>query len=368
MPSAKRANATQGATASKKAKVNPMLAGVEDVIKASSLTPEVKTMLLAMMPFSLGVSAADRDENQQQVVTMVGSVVEEEKAKLSAAVSELEEKLAAVGSSKETFEEKAKSIEDGVKKATEAATAREAKVVEDTEQVDKAKDEHEKAVASQKGFEEAATQAKEKKAALESASDNHFRALREGDGSAAGPKTHLDALVPLLKTLGFEDSLVGALPAACMKEPAARGFFDNTVLDQLSTQITEKIAALATLAEEKETEATNMQAVVEEKNRNLQGATFSREESIERRDEAVENKQKMEVKLGEALKAVVDYEPNLKIAQDALKAKCDELEAFNTYNVGCYQLLANPPAPKQAVIEATTAEEAAPEVAQVGGA
>jgi len=373
MPAAKRAN--QGAAAApakKKARSNPMLQAIQETITESktTLTPEVKTMLLAMLPHSLGVAAPERDEHQQKVAAMIASVVEAEQARLEAAVKEQEDNLAAVGSSKETVEAKARSLEEHAKNAIETAQAKEAAVAEAGINVLKAKQAFDEATADFKVCSQAATETKEKKVGMEEVRLNHFQALRDGDWSTAGAKPHLDKLVPMLRSSGFEDSLLSALPGACMKEPTQRGPFDITVLDQLDAQITAKIEELGKSAEEQEKEVHLKQAAMDEKRQTLQGVNHIREEAIERKDEAEEAKCGLEAKLAEATKAALEYEPNLLAAQAVLETRQSELSNFVAYNVGCLQLLLDPPAPKPEKVapDAQEMTDAPVAAAEVGGA
>mmetsp|Transcript_24112 Transcript_24112/g.55681 ORF Transcript_24112/g.55681 Transcript_24112/m.55681 type:complete len:371 (+) Transcript_24112:99-1211(+) len=370
MPATKRGSQAP-APAPKKAKVNPKLRAMEETISAqTSLSSEVKAMLLAMLPHSLGVPAVARAEHQQRVANMIASVVQEEKSRLEAAAKEEEGKVGELENSKEQLEETSRSFEELVKDAVETADRKQAALAEATASFAKAKEGFDTVMGEQKTHADAAAQAKEMKVALEVACSTHFKALSDGDWSTAGAKTHLDALMPLLKTLNFEDTLVSALPGACMRDPASRGGFDTAVLDQLKAQIETKVEELGKTAEAKESEASAMQAAVDEKREAFEECTQAKEAAAQQKDAAAKSKQELEVKLRDAKKAVVSYEPNVTAARKALKAKQDELEYFIAFNVGSLEALLHPPPAKAAVTtgDAPAEDAEATSAPEVGGA
>mmetsp|Transcript_36606 Transcript_36606/g.67085 ORF Transcript_36606/g.67085 Transcript_36606/m.67085 type:complete len:370 (+) Transcript_36606:73-1182(+) len=363
MPAAKRGSQAP-APAPKKAKVNPKVRAMEETITAqTTLTPEVKAMLLAMLPHSLGVPATARAEHQQRVANMIASLVEEERSRLEVAAKEEERKLGELENSKEQLQETARSFEEQVKDATETLDSKQMALAAASVSFATAKEEFDSISRSQKTLSDAATQAKEMKVQLEAASSTHFKALSEGDWSTAGAKTHLDAIMPLLKTLSFEDTLVSALPGACMKEPASRGGFDTAVLDQLQTQIVAKVGELGTTAAAKESESAAMQAMVDEKRESFEHCAQAKADAAQQKEDATKSKQDLEVKLREAKKAIVNYEPSVAAAKATLKTKKGELEYFVAFNVGALESLLHPPAPK-----AVDAGDVPPDGSEASGA
>merc|ERR1719262_716969 len=78
--------------------------------------------------------------------------------------------------------------------------------------------------------------ARKAKEELDKAIDVDLVAVLTGEDKAASKK-HCEALLPIAASLGLDESLLSALPAACAKRAIERGHFDKVVVDALEASL-----------------------------------------------------------------------------------------------------------------------------------
>ena len=103
------------------------------------------------------------------------------------------------------------------------------------------------------------------------------------DGTAEGPEAQrcFEALRCLAERIGFEKSLLMALPSSLLKPLKDRGSFDAMVVAQLSEGLTKRLAGLKELLEKGEQEAEQGRKVVQEAVEALEAEKVKQQEAAE---------------------------------------------------------------------------------------
>lgn len=222
---------------------DPALQAVADYIEeAKALPADVRCMLVAMMPFSLGASPDERDEHQAMVVSMIGETLHGMKTSLEHAVVDATANANSVEATRSELSAKVASCEadlnrkqdvvieenvNGATKEMEVQTIRAA--MTELEQTAK---------TLAQPLERAAL-----KKLLEDVLAGPFKELQEGSfATQKDAKKYLLMVLPLLKKVGLEESLQVAVPASCIKKPEARSAFDKMVFDQVGQQLAARVA------------------------------------------------------------------------------------------------------------------------------
>lgn len=238
----KRANAKTATTVqpAKKAKTDPGLAAVVDAIMAADQIPsQCRTMLVAMLPYSLQEMADKRHSIQEMAVGMMDETFNGTKSGLEAGVAAEDAKLAELKGSETELGKKVSESEGALSDQKQKAEAAKSALAEATT----AERESSKALTDRKKEQKEGADklglAEKEKAELETAFEAHFKPIEEG---AAGP--HFKQLEKHLKKIEIEASLLTALPSSCTKTKESRGTFDHVVIEEFKKALTEKIAAL----------------------------------------------------------------------------------------------------------------------------
>jgi len=228
-------------TAAKKAKTDPTLTSIAQVImEAEDLPDRCRNMLIDTLPFSLMVAADQRHEIQAAVVEMVDQTLNSKRMAMEAAVATEEVKLSNLKASQGEVGSKTDGAEAAVASQKEVVQASKSKLAEQTQATNASWSTLSDQRAEQETLNAKLAVAQAEKSALASAFEEHFKPMKEG---AAGP--HFKGLEPHLKSIEIESSLLIALPSSCAKSKEHRGSFDLVVLEELEKAVIKKIAALA---------------------------------------------------------------------------------------------------------------------------
>jgi len=341
----KRGSNQAAAKSTKKAKLDPALAGIADVIKQADHLPDsCRAMLVDMLPFSLSVPSNERHETQTWAVNAVETTLNTQKATLEAAAASEDVKL---GNLKASESELVAAVT-----AAEAALDAQKAVVESAgSSLTEKKDAANAASTAFLSLEEEQAKCKAKlastqdeKNALEPAFEAHFKVPME---EGAGP--HFKDLQPFLKQIDMEASLLKAIPSVCSKSKEDRGSFDEVVLQELGKALTSNIAALGDVITA-ETSASEQREV------SLQAARSDRDAkddaqkvSAEVFDAAQKEQSDREALLANAKQTVDNFQPEVEAitrSVDKAKMACAKFEsgpftAFTTYKT---QVIVEPPA------------------------
>lgn len=226
------------ASPAKKSRVDPIFAGIIETLEgADDLNEHCRAMLIGMVRPSLGKAKSERHHMQQLGVNMIEEALQAHKRTLIEGVEEANLELAELAGSKNAL---LQHVDDAntFLAAKKTATASAKAAHEQTKEATKIADE---ALEGAKVLQERAqtlhTVLEKERVAIQSAYEEHFKTPMESD---QGP--HHIFLRPFIDQLGFEESLLCALPSSCMKTKEQRGGFDDLVLTELGKSIQTKIA------------------------------------------------------------------------------------------------------------------------------
>jgi len=304
----KRTNVQAAKHANKKAKIDPALENIANIInEAEHLPQQCRAMLVDMLPLSLSVTVDKRHELQTVAVDMVEETLNTKMSAMEAAVAAENEKL-------ETLKASEGGLTNAVQVAETALTAQQVVVqklkealAEATSVANASQTTLSERTAAQKAGDEAAVAAKEEKAALEVAFDAHFKTpMTEG---TAGP--NFKELEPFLKTIEIEASLLTALPSSCAKSKEHRGTFDEVVLTELDKAISSKLASLGALLAAEAPASIEREAAVRAAEKEYEAKKEAQRQSAAAFESAQRDLGEREAKLTEAKSHVDEFQPQL---------------------------------------------------------
>ncbi|CAK0881416.1 unnamed protein product, partial [Prorocentrum cordatum] len=218
---------------------------VEALDRSSSLTPDARAMLVAMLPHSLAVLSNERDARQTMVVKMFEETIYGIKAGLSSTVEEASSKVAEAEAAKSKLAEQVVECESKLTERHEAVEAAKVTLAAKKETRSASEDQLKKADGDLQAFEAGTSDKQQLKARLEEVTDGELRKLREGSfADAKEAKTLAAALMKVTAKLDLEASLASALLPTCTKPLAERSSFDGMVLQQVAQELAAKVASL----------------------------------------------------------------------------------------------------------------------------
>lgn len=159
------------------------------------------------------------------------------------------------------------------------------------------------------------------------------------DFSNAVPEDQFNALLPTLQSLDLDGSLMVTLPGVCAKSAESRGAFDVMVIDQLKTSLQTKLAELVQKLQSEAPAKASRAAAVDAAEKKLVEAQDSQQRGSDEADAAVADQQNASSAVAVAKEALAAHGPTYKEATEARDAKQLELENFQNYSMGCFELL-----------------------------
>lgn len=322
---------------SKKAKVDPMLAGVTQAIQFASDLPQSCTkMLISMVPGALGVPQEDRMPHQQKAVTMIGEVVHSVRARMQQALDDQEQCVRAIEESKAGLNTKVEEASAKAASAAEVLAVKKSALNDVSVILVTRKSELASAREAQESGDAPLTALGTEKQQYESLVAEEFRVVRDGTGT----KAQSDKLMSLAKKLaGMDESLLQALPSTCSKTADQRGAFDSMVLDTLSRSLDDHVAGLsATLA--------GAAAGIQERAAAVQSAQAAFEDAKAEQQKAATNvgmaqtaEKQAQAELELARGAVTNFEPELLRASALRDERRAALENYLVWNADCFAML-----------------------------
>lgn len=343
--------ALQDASPQKKVRVDPMFEGILATLRgAEDLNDHCKEMLISMAIPSLSKPKFDRHDVQQLGVSMIEETILAQKTKLVEAVEEARKELSDLENSKTTIMQRADnakaSLED---KVTTKAAAQAA---------------HDQAQGLTKSAEEALAEAnrlrekaedtlaalQKQKTAIETAYQEHFKEPME---ASHGP--HLNFLMPFIEILGFEESLISALPSCCVKTKEQRGGFDDLVLTELGKAIVTKIEALGKNVSDETLVISERKAGVVCAQETFESRNLIENTAATDLDAATTAQSEAEVEVSQASEEWTAFEPRMLEATDKYNlhdVKCIE---FQEGTLKSFETLKDKDTPMLVELEAATA-------------
>ncbi|CAJ1372583.1 unnamed protein product [Effrenium voratum] len=338
---------------------------------AAELPASVRQMLVAMLPEGICVPVNERHQYQEAHVKMLQETLESIVSRLQSSAGLASEEVQRVEASKGELQAKAQECEEALASAASEAMAKKELLADVTRAVLAAKTALAEKEKLQKEGDASYLSAQQEKTVVEEAVAQEFRLLRDGDTEGEEAKAHYKKLETLAGKIGFEASLMTALPTSMLKKPADRGSFDAMVVAQLQeglgkrlAQLGEQLSAGAPLAQQRQ-EATQQAA------KELEAAKEKQQEAAEAYQASLEAQKQRQAELEAAKKEVKSVEPRLKATLKAQKEAEDELKHFREYNLACFEKLRDHSAenPKETLLanaQRELAEAAALEAAEAG--
>jgi len=329
----KRSNA-QATAAAKKARVDPALTPIAQVIMESEDLPDrCRTMLLETLPLSLSVTADKRHDVQKAIVDMIEQTLNTRKQAMEGAVTTEDEKLKNFLSSQVDLKSNVEQTEAAVAAQKEIVDSAKKALADATVAANASWTTLSDKQAEHKTLNEKLAEAKTNKSGLEAAYEDHFKPIKE---TASEP--HFKGLEPHLQHLEIESSLLIALPSSCAKSKEERGSFDNVVLEELEKAINAKIAAFgATIAEETPASAAR-EATIEAAQKDFDAKKAIQKQLAADFEAAQKEHTDRDSKLAAAKDAMSKLQPQIDVATELMeKAKA----AFEEFENGTMATFAN---------------------------
>ena len=322
----------------------------------------VRQMLIAMLPEGLCVPQDQRHAYQATNVNMVSETLQKIMKKLEENVAEAGKEVCRIEETKEQLQQKVQTETDSLEKALESEKSCKEILAVATRSVLTQKKALSEAEKTQEEKDSKHQQAIQEKAKVETALAEEFRLLRDGEVEGEVAQAHYAKLEALAGAIGFEASLLTALPTSILKPPGSRGSFDVMVVQQLQEGLTKHCACLA---EEIQKNADGVRAraeAVEEAKKELQLALEQQQAAAEKYKSAQELPRQLQKAKLLAEAEVAACDPALKKAMELRTEAETQLENFQNYNWACFEKLRDHRAAKAA--EAAEAAEA--QIAEAG--
>jgi len=312
--------------ANKKAKADPALASVADVINQAEHLPErCRTMLIDMLPFSLSVPSEQRHEVQTWAVSAVEETLNGHKSLLEAAILSEDGKLTTLKASEVDLVNAVAEAESALNSQREVVQSTKCSLAELTAATNTSL----QALRSAQGARMAGgirlASATEEKATFEASFQAHFKTPME-----EGACPNFKELQPLLKHIEMEASLLKALPSSCSKSKDDRGSFDEVVLQELAKALASKIAALGEVVAVETPASVERDAAVQAAEKDHDEKREAQKQAAAKFEGAMKEQSDREATLVNAKKAVDEFLPRVDEVTGLLEKTKTTLTTFET--------------------------------------
>lgn len=324
----KRVNQSAVKGAAKKARNDPVLTSIAEVImEADDLPARCRNMLVDVLPFTLSVPLSDRHEIQTEVVGMVDQTLNTKKCVMEAAIATEEANLSNLNSSRVGLTTAVSDAESAMATQKEAVQAAKCALAEASSSSNASRNTLSSLSEEQKAGDDKLQKAQEEKVALEAAFNEHFKALQE-DAAGAGP--HFKELEPFLKKLDMEESLLIALPSTCAKAKEHRGTFDNVVMEELEKSIHLKISKLGELVAAETPASVERQSGVQAAEKECEARKETQRQAVAEFEAAKKEESDRAATLSTAKQALDQSQPQVDLIIAAIEKAKMSLESFET--------------------------------------
>lgn len=334
-PAAKRITAflkQQGVT---KASYEPVLEVVQHPL--SGLSESVRSMVLAVLPWSLAVPSDQRHAAQHAVVRMVDEVVETVHAELQRVAKAAADKV-------DELEASRADLDAGVLQSQAAHAEAERSVNESKGQlaaagaeVPKCREALRGAVTVEVDRESELQQALSLKSQLEDVLSGSLKQLVDGDYEDDGANGLIQVVTAAGAKSGLEESLMATLPLSLAKRE--RGGFDDVVISEAEKAIGGQIAALHEVAESAAATHAEQASAVQAAQTFLEAAERDLKLAAEGLRGAQEADSLAAASVEVAKVKAADQENTLAQAIGVRDAKQQELNQFRDYNMCIFTLM-----------------------------
>jgi len=322
----KRSNQTATKSTIKKAKTDPVLVSIGDVImEAEELPSRCRDMLVAVLPFSLNVKPDERHVIQTAAVEMVEQTLHCKKSSMERIVLAEEEKLAKLKSSQTELASAVSAAETALATHKEVLHTRKCELAEATTAANTSQASLTELTTEQRSADSRLQSIHEEKGSLELAFENHFKPMKD---DAAGP--HFKMLEPILKNIQMEESLLIALPSTCAKSKEHRGTFDNVVIEELEKAIHSKVSALDEAISVETPATVERQAAVQAAEKEHDAKNEAQKQAVAEFEAAQKEQSNRETSFNKAKQELDGLEPEISVATGLIEKAKMALEAFES--------------------------------------
>jgi len=345
MPTKKVAKrgATERQQNPKKAKIfDPIVENCEVVVAsldgAAGLPKHCLDMLHAIAPLALATPAAERHECHNKIVHMISEVLAGIENDLAAQVAAADCRMREVEDEKAALHAAEKGAELSLAEKHDVVTAAAKRLEECTHPVELARGAVAEAEGAQAQGDALLRETTHAKEAYEAALSNHLRPLKDTSPETTGAmETHVSALVPLCETIGLDESLLKALPAAASRIAESRSMFDSMVFQQLEDELAKHIGTLTERLAGGAPAAAERAAAVQEARAGLARATEEQQAKAGELADAKAEHRGADAALKLAKQAARDLLPRLRDAEEARKTRSAGLEDFRRGPLATFQ-------------------------------
>jgi len=348
----------------KKTKVDPMVGAIlEAVDMTQDLSISCKAMLAAMVPQALTVPLDERHPYQNTFVNIMEECVNTTEDNMKIAVSKNEEHISALNCSRETLD---KNVEDAHRVHGVKTNVMKQHKIELADLF--------RAVLEKRVLLSTAQQAqnaicvpiadlrKEAEICRQAISED-LAALRDDASSISDHDAPCARLVALSMRLGIEETLTASLPTVCAKKPTDRGSFDLLVVEQFEKEIISKAAEINTALGAKVASAVPLEESSVALQKELDESTAAHHLAADLLHASLAEEKEALVAYNDCKVELMNFEPTLQAAVDALEEKKAALASFQTWNKASFDVLKSRPTPSPKPV-ALPKSEPTPEVGE----
>jgi len=322
----KRTNQAATKSTAKKARADPVLSSIADVImEAEDLPNRCRMMLVDVLPFSLAIPTEERHEIQAAASDMVAQTLNAKKSAMESAVAAEDAKLSNMKASQVELASSVSEAEAALAAQKEVVQTAKRVLAEATTAANASQSTLTDLRVEQKSSDAKLQLAQDDKGALESAFEQSFKPMKD---AAAGP--HFKELEPFLKKIEMEESLLIALPSSCAKSKEHRGTFDNVVLEELEKAILLKISVLGDTVAAEAPASVERQAAVQAAEQEYDAKKETQAQAVTELEAAQKEQSNREAALSTVKQAVEELQPQIDLVTGLMEKAKTALEAFET--------------------------------------
>eukprot|EP00419_Tripos_fusus_P039384 CAMPEP_0172778166 /NCGR_PEP_ID=MMETSP1074-20121228/201770_1 /TAXON_ID=2916 /ORGANISM="Ceratium fusus, Strain PA161109" /LENGTH=434 /DNA_ID=CAMNT_0013615097 /DNA_START=95 /DNA_END=1400 /DNA_ORIENTATION=- len=198
---------------------------------------EVRVMLKAILPGSLGVTHGERISCQHKVVDLLSAAFGQMEEGIVRRIAEAEAKSQSVVSNKAEAMQKQTASEAVLQGSTAAVTTKKAEVEQADAAVQTSKERMEKVADALKTSKEQHEKMTMQLERVKNLQTNNFLPLQQGSIDPSAISSHVDAVVALGTELCLDESLLHSIPTVLEKPAEGRTQFDIMVLQNFQEEV-----------------------------------------------------------------------------------------------------------------------------------
>jgi hypothetical protein len=320
------------------------------ITAADDLPRDVVSMLIDLLPQSLGQPKDKRHRFQEQAIQSVDRIMQGIERKLGGCVEDARSKLTEAQQMAEPFEVAVVEAEEKLRRDSESFD-RETKTLSESALAFRAartsEDEMKKAQAT---GDEDYKSASKKRADLQAIIDGFVEPLKNGTTSETEVEKQCHQLLAVLKQFGeIDDAMMMVLGSSLAKAPAVRGNFDVMAIEQLDKCMAKRIEPLDEVLRAGENGKQERANAVKTAQAGLEDALQAQKQQAEIFEAAWNAKKEDETALQKAKEAVKDLAAQTKRCDKTLYNAEAESEAFLEFSRKSFEELKERNSPPEVV-------------------